>query len=151
MLQLRVRPRRHDDGQHLAGRIPLAETEHPGEDQPPAAGDDRARVERTIEQDPAFAVRIILDVAVKALSAAINDPTTTAVQAIDHLASVLALLGSTSLHGPVTFRDPGGAPRLLLPGRTWKDYFTLGVTEIREYGSTSIQVMRRLRVNRRLV
>lgn len=101
-------------------------------------------VERTIEQDPAFAIRIIVDVAVKALSAAINDPTT-AVQAIDHLASVLALLGSTSLHGPVTFRDPGGAPRLLMPGRTWEDYFTLGVTEIREYGSTSIQVMRRLR------
>jgi uncharacterized membrane protein len=101
-------------------------------------------VERTIEQDPAFAIRIIVDVAVKALSAAINDPTT-AVQAIDHLASVLALLGSTSLHGPVTFRDPGGAPRLLMPGRTWEDYFTLAVTEIREYGSSSIQVMRRLR------
>lgn len=101
-------------------------------------------VERTIEQDPAFAIRIIVDVAVKALSAAINDPTT-AVQAMDHLAAVLELLGSTPLHGPLTFRDPGGAPRLLMPGRTWEDYLSLGVTEIREYGSTSIQVMRRLR------
>jgi uncharacterized membrane protein len=32
-----------------------------------------------------------------------------------------------------------------MPGRTWADYLTLAVTEIREYGSTSIQVVRRLR------
>ena len=33
----------------------------------------------------------------------------------------------------------------MIPARSWEDYLTLGVTEIREYGSTSIQVMRRLR------
>ena len=49
------------------------------------------------------------------------------------------------LRGPLTFRDRQGVPRLLMPGRTWEDYLALGVTEIREYGSTSIQVMRRLR------
>jgi len=100
--------------------------------------------ERTVEQDPAFAIRIMADIAVKALSAAINDPTT-AVQALDHLGNVLRLLGATPLHGPLTFRDTEGTPRLLMPGRTWADYLTLAVTEIREYGSTSIQVMRRLR------
>jgi len=100
--------------------------------------------ERTVEQDPAFAIRIMADIAVKALSAAINDPTT-AVQALDHLGNVLRILGSTPLHGPLTFRDGEGAPRLLMPGRTWEDYLTLAVTEIREYGSGSIQVMRRLR------
>jgi uncharacterized membrane protein len=101
-------------------------------------------VERTMEQDPAFAIRIMADIAVKALSAAINDPTT-AVQALDHLGNVLRLLGSTPLHGPLTFRDGEGTPRLLMPGRTWADYLTLAVTEIREYGSSSIQVTRRLR------
>ena len=101
-------------------------------------------VERTMEQDPAFAIRIMADMAVKALSAAINDPTT-AVQALDHLGNVLRLLGSTPLHGPLTFRDQEGTPRLLMPGRTWADYLTLAVTEIREYGSSSIQVTRRLR------
>jgi len=100
--------------------------------------------ERTVAQDPAFAIRIMADIAVKALSAAINDPTT-AVQALDHLGNVLRLLGATQLHGPLTFRDTKGTPRLLMPGRTWTDYLTLAVTEIREYGSTSIQVMRRLR------
>jgi uncharacterized membrane protein len=101
-------------------------------------------VERTVEQDPAFALRIMVDIAVKALSAAINDPTT-AVQALDHIASVLRLLGSTPLHGSLIFRDSGGTPRLLMPGRTWDDYLTLAVTEIREYGASSIQVTRRLR------
>src|SRR5689334_16652605 len=101
-------------------------------------------VERTVEQDRAFALRIMVDIAVKALSAAINDPTT-AVQALDHIANVLRLLGSTPHHGPLTFRDSGGTPRLLMPGRTWDDYLTLAVTEIREYGAQSIQVTRRLR------
>ena len=101
-------------------------------------------VEQTVEQDPAFAIRIMVDIAIKALSAAINDPTT-AIQALDHLTNVLRLLGSTPLHGPLTFRDHAGSPRLLMPGRTWEDYLALGVTEIREYGATSIQVTRRLR------
>jgi uncharacterized membrane protein len=101
-------------------------------------------VERTLEDDPAFAVRIIVDIAVKALSAAINDPTT-AVQALDHLEDVLRLLGSQRLHARLAFRDRSGTPRLLMTGRTWDDYLTLGVTEIREYGASTIQVMRRLR------
>ena len=89
-------------------------------------------------------MRIIVDIAVKALSAAINDPTT-AVQALDHLENVLCLLGSQPLHRQLTFRDQTGATRLFMPGRTWNDYLTLGVTEIREYGASTIQVMRRLR------
>lgn len=101
-------------------------------------------VERTIEQDPAFAIRIMVDIAIKALSAAINDPTT-ASQSIDHLAKVLRRLGSTELHGRLAFRDGNGETRLFMPGRTYQDYLTLAVTEIREFGATDIQVMRRLR------
>jgi uncharacterized membrane protein len=101
-------------------------------------------VERTAEQDPAFAIRIMVDIAIKALSAAINDPTT-AIQSIDHLARVLRPLGSTKLHGQLAFRDPRGQPRVLMPGRTWEDYLALAVTEIREFGASDIQVMRRLR------
>ena len=41
-------------------------------------------IERTFEQDPAFAMRIMVDVANKALSAAINDPTT-AVQVLNYI------------------------------------------------------------------
>ena len=53
-------------------------------------------VERTIEQDPAFAVRIMVDVAIRALSPAVNDPTT-AVQVLDHLEDLLRLVGQTDL------------------------------------------------------
>jgi uncharacterized membrane protein len=101
-------------------------------------------VERTIEQDTAFAIRVMVDVAIKALSAAINDPTT-AIQSIDHLATVLHQLGSTELHSQIAFRDRNDQPRLLMPGRTWEDYLTLAVTEIREFGAEDIQVTRRLR------
>ena len=52
--------------------------------------------ERTIEQDPTFAFRILVDIAIKALSAAINDPTT-AVTAIDQLQRLLWLVGLRDL------------------------------------------------------
>jgi uncharacterized membrane protein len=101
-------------------------------------------LERTVEQDPAFAIRIIVDIADKALSAAINDPTT-AVQAMDQLGEVLRIIGTTELQ---SFRSPAnGRPQrgLVVAMRSWDEYLALGVTEIREYGATSIQVMRRLR------
>ena len=100
--------------------------------------------ERTIEQDPAFAIRIIVDIADKALSPAINDPTT-AVQALDHLSDVLRLIGTTNLARSRWRADNPARTGLVIPARGWEDYLTLGVTEIREYGSTSIQVMRRMR------
>jgi uncharacterized membrane protein len=100
-------------------------------------------VERTVEQDPAFAIRIMVDIADKALSAAVNDPTT-AVQVLDHLAETLRMIGTVSL-----IDDQAAGSRLevgvRLPVRQWPDYLSLAVTEIREYGATSIQVARRLR------
>jgi uncharacterized membrane protein len=38
-----------------------------------------------------------------------------------------------------------GALGLIFPIPTWEDYLTLGFDEIRHYGATSVQVMRRLR------
>ena len=52
--------------------------------------------ERTMEQDPLFAIRILVDIAIKALSAAINDPTT-AVLAIDQLHRLLRSAGRRNL------------------------------------------------------
>ena len=100
--------------------------------------------ERTIEQDPAFAVRIMVDIAERALSPAINDPTT-AVQVLNHLSDVLRLIGTTDLSRSRWRADAAVRTGLVIPVRSWEDYLTLGVTEIREYGSTAIQVMRRMR------
>jgi len=99
-------------------------------------------VERTIEQDPAFAVRIMVDIAIKALSPAVNDPTT-AVQVINHLGDLLYRIGVTDFHYEPPERP--GTGRVLVPVRGWEEYLALGVTEIRVYGASSVQVARRLR------
>ena len=105
----------------------------------------RSGVERTIDQDPAFALRILVDVAIRALSPAVNDPTT-AVQVIDHLEDTLGLIGRTpGLDGRWEYRDDAGTLRLVMPAHRFEDFLSLGVTEIREYGASSIQVVRRLR------
>ena len=101
-------------------------------------------VERTIDQDAGFAVRIMVDVAIRALSAAVNDPTT-AVQVLDHLEELLRVMGTTSLERRGELRDDAGRLRVVVPSQRWEDFLSLGVTEIREYGARSIQVMRRLR------
>jgi uncharacterized membrane protein len=100
--------------------------------------------ERTIEQDPAFAIRILVDVANLALSPAVNDPTT-AVQVLDYLGESLRLVGTTDLS--VRAWEQGGRPQrgVMVPARSWQDYLTLTANEIREYGRGGIQVMRRLR------
>jgi uncharacterized membrane protein len=99
--------------------------------------------ERTFEQDPKYAIRLLVDIAIKALSAAINDPTT-AVQTIDQIEDLLHRLGRCNLDvGYAT--DGSGAVRLILPMPTWEDYLTLAFDEIRQYGASSVQVMRRLR------
>ena len=52
--------------------------------------------ERTIQQDPAFAIRIIVDIALMALSPAVNAPTT-ATQVLGHLGETLRMIGATDL------------------------------------------------------
>jgi uncharacterized membrane protein len=99
--------------------------------------------ERTPEQDPAFAFRIMVDVASKGLSPAINDPTT-AVLAIDQIHHLLGTVGHRHLaDGRV--RDATGGLRLVYRTPDWEDFVHLAVTEIRHYGGASIQVARRLR------
>ena len=100
--------------------------------------------ERTVEQDPSFAIRIMVDVAIKALSAAVNDPTT-AVQVIDHLGDVLRVIGGIDLSRSQWTAEHEDSIGLVFPIRSWEDYLTLAATEIRCYGASSIQVMRRMR------
>jgi uncharacterized membrane protein len=94
-------------------------------------------VERTMEQDPTFAFRILVDIAIKALSAAINDPTT-AVMAIDQLHRLLRLVGLRDLRGE-ELRDETGALRVVFRTPNWEDYVHLACTEIRHCGAGSIQ------------
>jgi uncharacterized membrane protein len=101
------------------------------------------RLERTFEQDPKYPIRLLVDIAIKALSPAINDPTT-AVQAMDQIEDLLHRLGRRDLDAGYA-RDTEGALRLIFPMPTWEDYLALAFDEIRQFGATSVQVMRRLR------
>jgi uncharacterized membrane protein len=100
-------------------------------------------LERTTEQDPKYSIRLLVDIAIKALSPAINDPTT-AVQAIDQIEDLLRRLGRHELDAGYA-RDVNGVLRLIYPMPTWEDYLELAFDEIRQYGADSVQVMRRLR------
>ena len=100
--------------------------------------------ERTIEQDPSFAIRIMVDIAIKALSAAINDPTT-AIQVMNHLGDVLRLIGGVDVSESHWTNEREISVGLVFPIRSWEDYLTLATTEIRLYGASAIQVMRRMR------
>ena len=99
--------------------------------------------ERTFEQDPKYAIRILVDVAIKALSPAINDPTT-AVQALDQIEDLLLRLGRCDLDVG-RMRDAAGHLRLDMPVPSWDDLVGLALDEIRFCGATSVQVMRRIR------
>jgi uncharacterized membrane protein len=99
--------------------------------------------ERTLEQDPTFAFRILVDVAERALSPAINDPTT-AVLAIDQIHRLLRATGRRRLDTEAIL-DETGTCGVAFHTPEWEDYVTLAVSEIRQYGATSLQVVRRLR------
>ena len=99
--------------------------------------------ERTLEQDPAFAFRIIVDIASKALSPAINDPTT-AVLALDQIHILLREVGRRRLDTG-TVHDSTGKLRLVYRTPNWEDFVGLAVTEIRQFGGNSTQVTRRMR------
>jgi uncharacterized membrane protein len=99
--------------------------------------------ERTMEQDPLFALRILVDIAIKALSAAINDPTT-AVLAIDQLHRVLRSAGRRNLRTDF-ITDPAGRLRVIFRTPDWDDFIHLAFAEIRFYGASNVQIARRLR------
>ncbi|PWS35201.1 hypothetical protein DFH01_23135 [Falsiroseomonas bella] len=99
--------------------------------------------DRTFEQDPKYPIRLLVDIAIKALSPAINDPTT-AVQALDQIEDLLRRLARHDL-ADGRLADAEGVLRVVFPTPDWDDYLALAFDEIRVFGATSVQVMRRLR------
>jgi uncharacterized membrane protein len=99
--------------------------------------------ERTIDQDPTFAFRIAVDIALKALSPAINDPTT-AVLAIDQLHRMLRMVGKRHLRTDQIL-NKSGQLRLIFRTPNWEDFVHLAFREIRSCGANNLQIVRRLR------
>jgi uncharacterized membrane protein len=92
----------------------------------------RIGFERTLEQDAAFGIRQLVDVACKALSPAVNDPYT-AVQAVDHLSVIFCALARQPL-GTHVARDGQGV--VIVPARRFGDYLAVMCGLIRRYGAS---------------
>ncbi|MFE0192876.1 DUF2254 domain-containing protein [Streptomyces sp. NPDC059008] len=99
-------------------------------------------VERTFHQDLGLGLRQLSDIALRALSPAVNDPTT-AVQCLDRIVQILAVVVHRPL-GTVHHRDRRGVVRLTQRVPGWADLVDLGLTEVRAASVHSPQVTRRL-------
>jgi uncharacterized membrane protein len=99
--------------------------------------------ERTMREDVLFGIRQLVDVADKALSPGINDPTT-AVQVLDELHELLRRIAAGGPRSDV-YRDRAGVARVFVPRATWQQYLDHALEEILLYGRHSLHVSRRLR------
>lgn len=96
--------------------------------------------ERSLVHDPLYALRLLVDVALRALSPAVNDPTT-AVRALDEIEAVLRVAAPERL-GAISFDlDPG---RLVVSRPTWTELVDLALVEILVAGAHEVQIQRRL-------
>lgn len=98
---------------------------------------------RTMQDDLELGFRQIVDIALKAISPAINDPST-AVTCVDHLSR---LLGRMARRGepPRLHRDEAtGRPLVVLPPAGFARALDLAMNQIRQYGKGDVAVMLRL-------
>lgn len=98
--------------------------------------------ERTNVQDVGFGFRQLVDVAVRALSPGINDPTT-AVHVIGHLSDLLCLLAGRD-PGPEHLTDDDGRIRVVLSLPTLRDLLDMAMDQPRKYGAADPAVASRL-------
>ena len=99
-------------------------------------------IERTMQQDPTFVFRILVDIAIKAVSEDASDPTT-AVIAVDKIHGFLSLISKRELDAGEYFDDENKL-RLEMQTPTWEDYIGLALNEIRHLGIVHLQICRRL-------
>ncbi|MBB3237364.1 DUF2254 domain-containing protein [Phyllobacterium endophyticum] len=101
-------------------------------------------LERTLDQDMAYGLRLLVDIGERSLSDGPFQDPTTSVQAIDRLHDCLRQLAPRPFPDG-RYRDEAGEVRLVTSSMTWEDYVHLAFDEIRLAGSGSPQIARRLR------
>lgn len=100
--------------------------------------------ERTMNQDVAYGIRMLVDIAERSVASGPFEDPTTAVQAIDRLHDVIRQLARRPLHSG-EYRDAAGTLRFVAPTMCWDGYIRLAFDEIRQAGAGSPQVSRRLK------
>lgn len=93
---------------------------------------------RTVQQDAAYGIRQIVDVALKALSPGIND-TTTAINCVDFLGAILARLATRSIETP--YRSDGGQLRVITRGPTFPGLLAEAFDQIRQNAEGNVAVL----------
>ncbi len=96
---------------------------------------------RTLEQDAAFGIRQLVDVALKALSPGIND-TTTGVMCVDYLTVILARLATK--HIPASHRFEDGQLRVIAIGPSFQSLLSDAFDQIRESAKGNLGIMLRM-------
>ncbi len=89
--------------------------------------------ERVLYQDPGFGVQQLVDIAVKALSPGINDPTT-AINAIHRITEILVAAGRGGLLPP-DHTDAEGTVRLVMPRAGFAELLEVSFEEIIHFGA----------------
>ena len=101
-------------------------------------------LERTQQEDVAYGIRMLVDMALKALADSQHADPTTVVQVIDRVHDILRQLSRRELR-PDIHHDETGEVRLVIPSMDWQAYVSLGFEELRLVGAGSPQIARRLR------
>lgn len=131
-------------GDHLGWGVRIASVHHG--DETVTSSIERHLVtggERTQRQDTAFGIRQLVDAASRALSPAVNDPTT-AVQAIHRMTDLLARVVGRPDPTP-WFTDTDDVVRVWMDQDGFERLAVLAFTEVTRYGADAPQVVRALR------
>ena len=96
---------------------------------------------RTVHQDAGYGIQQIVDVALKALSPGIND-TTTAINCVDYLGSILARLAVRRIESPS--RSDAGRLRVINRGPTFPVLLADAFDQIRQNAEGNVAVLKRL-------
>ncbi|MFD3681943.1 DUF2254 domain-containing protein [Streptomyces sp. NPDC058613] len=100
-------------------------------------------VERTFDQDPELPFRLLADIALRALSPAVNDPAT-AVDALDRLEDLLTRLAGRELDIG-RFHDDAGRLRVTIPVPGWEQFVRTSVDDVVFAAAGSPMALRRMR------
>ncbi|MBW6510293.1 MAG: DUF2254 domain-containing protein [Desulfuromonadales bacterium] len=96
---------------------------------------------RTVEQDPAFGIRQIVDMAIKALSPGVND-TSTAVMCVDYLTSILARLAGRQF--PLSYRYEGETLRVVAIVPSFEGLLAEAFDQIRGSAEVNVAILVRM-------
>jgi uncharacterized membrane protein len=133
-------------GDFVAGGAPLFRVD------PPASDEEGRRLldavtfgaERTHEDDPAYGIRKLVDIAIRSIASSPFDDPTTTVMAIHRIYDCLRMLAGRDFPSG-RYQDAHGHLRLVVPMPSWDAYVRLAFDELRLVGAGSPQVARRLR------